>query len=319
LAQFKREQQTAAANASKVGASSADVLERRGREAAAGAVKDVIAPPGSALAAADAAHAALMDKYIKPLNEGAMGSIFTPELRAAEGGREAIWSKSAELFDAGNGKYTTADIAQVASNLRKTDPEAFPKLFQNHMETVMARTGKDVGGRPPVDGFGNAVAEIAGRAGEKQREVFNETMRQIALSKGANPAEIITGAEKYMDALRVLARDQGGLSKVGGMGEAGAGPITHLGKTASVTAPARWLAWAVERHTQKRLFREMTDALTSDNGIEMLRKIANKDMTEARVMAVVRGSMGLDVQIQSPDSDVNLPKTGNIWSLKPSN
>lgn len=286
---FKKEAQTAARLAATKDADPVAVMQKRGQAATADAIQAEISPLGSEMSLADRTHANLMQTLMDPLRKGAMGEVFPKDLVASK-----VWGNAGEVFSNPT-KYSTADIKQIGESLYYTDKEAFPLLYKQHLMETMEKHLKEAQGRTPVEGFGKVVADIAGAPGTRARENFRETITQIAHSKGTDPSELITGAEKYMDAMRVVARDQG-VPRATDMYEAGSSAFTHLLKAASFTAPLRGVGWAIERVTKKRLFEEMAESLTSDNGVETLKKIANTNMTADRIQTLIRAAMAENTQ-----------------------
>ncbi|MGH9428694.1 MAG: hypothetical protein ACRD2L_20580, partial [Terriglobia bacterium] len=196
--------------------------------------------------------------------------------------------------------YSPKDLGTVAANLRKVDPEAFPVLFQAHLLKQQEAIFKQIGGRDSPQAFGRFVDEVSGVAGSPQRKMFDEAMKNVALAKGQDPAEVVRGANDYMNALRVMSREQGSLGAVAQntIEEAGSTIATRLMKAASFTAPLRGAGWAIERITRRRLFEKLSDALVSDNGIKLLREVANYDSPAEKLKAISRGLASVGVQAQ---------------------
>ncbi|MGH9428127.1 MAG: hypothetical protein ACRD2L_17730, partial [Terriglobia bacterium] len=210
LAVFKREADLAAKAARRQEASEGTIQKAHGQRETARAVRGVAAPEGSALDLANKIHASLMETYMKPLNEGAINQVFPLSVRQEGGNAMSAYDNFSNLYSSPY-KYSPKDLGTVAANLRKVDPEAFPVLFKTHLLKQQEAIFKQIGGRDSPQAFGRFVDEVSGVAGSPQRKMFDEAMKNVALAKGQDPVEVVRGANDYINALRVMSREQGSL------------------------------------------------------------------------------------------------------------
>lgn len=200
-------------------------------------------------------------------------------------------------------RYSPEDIAFVAKNLRRADPEAFPGLFKQRMEEAWANASKPAEGRTPQQAMNNFVKEVAGVSGSRIRLNYLETVRQTQLAHGATPEAAdaaARGAAEVMDALLVFSRDRGGLSAVHGgdfARQAGANWGSNMLRSVG-PMPFFALGRTFERHLQQKVYEQIAHAMTSPEGAQELIRIsqfsAPQRAAEALVRSMVAGVTGAE-------------------------
>ena len=203
-------------------------------------------------------------------------------------------------------KYGPADIAEVASGLNKVDPTAFPSLVKQKFAKANEAARAPVAGRASVTAPGDFATDIAGGVGSDTRKNFKETMRQVANSHGLDPEAAASGAERFVDALQTISRDQGGAG------------LSGMPKQASVNLPSKALrvfgfmpmqsaASSIEQAVYRNTYRKLAEAMTSEDGVKKLIAIAKWSHPEQAALTAARGIISTSADVQAQQTPVVQP------------
>ena len=274
----------------------ADIKRLEGHKAVAAIINDAIKPASEALTSGKNKFSRWANSYGAKVQDSGMPDMFPKGQRVGD-----YQSMGQVLRD--YERYSPEDIAFVAKNLRRADPEAFPGLFKQRMEEAWANASKPAEGRTPQQAMNNFVKEVAGTSGSKVRLNYLETVRQAQLAHGATPEAAdaaARGAAEVMDALLIFSRDRGGLSAVHGgdfARQAGANWGSNMLRSVG-PMPFFALGRTFERHLQQKVYEQIAHAMTSPEGAQELIRIsqfsAPQRAAEALVRSMVAGVTGAE-------------------------
>lgn len=218
-----------------------------------------------------------------------------------------------KMIDSGVGKYDTmgkvlrepskfgpSDIAEVARTLTESDATAFPNLVKQRFSEAREASLTPREGRLQPTAVGDFATDVAGSIPSRQRENFRETMKQVAIAQGADPAMTVKGAEALIDALHTISRDQGGVGLSGQFQQQAGANVFSMGmKSANLIAPMQGIGRAVERAVYKNTYAKLADALTSPDGVRKLMAIANYSRPLEAAVTTARGLLATDADVQA--------------------
>jgi len=188
-------------------------------------------------------------------------------------------------------RFKPDDIAFVAKQLRRADPQAFPTLVKQQWSKVLDEVRSPAAGRTPQQSMNDWANTVAGPKASQKRANFNEIIKQNAINAGANPEAAVTGADKLIDALYMFSADRGGLGKINPVEmRRGAGRTPAGEAVKSINFAGRWSSvQALERHLYKKVYNQIADALLTPEGVKKLEEIAAYDYPKEQLAAFVRG------------------------------
>lgn len=280
-----REAAERARNAKRKAASGEEIQQARGQAAAADALAGVVKPPGSKLADADATFARLTQRHVTPLEQGAFGARMFP---AKERSRT---TGNFEQFVSRYDSLPPGDRLIVARELIKVNPKAVPSLVRARVSALADKALTEQKGRSPIAAYADFSRDVYGAPRSETRAKFNADLKAVAEARGANPALVVEGASKVMDAMRLVARGGFDLGQVGpGMPDtAGRSWIATFLKSIGVVAPVRGAGGAIQRGTHDATYRKLVNALVSEDGVKKLQEIAQYSLNTERGKAAFRG------------------------------
>jgi hypothetical protein len=205
-------------------------------------------------------------------------------------------------------KYGPADVARVADDLNKVDPTAFPSLVKHKFSAASGEAQKAVEGRVPPTAPAQFAEDVAGAANTPKRANFEATMKGVARAHGLPEEEAAKGAVKFVEALQLIGRDQGGSGLSGMQRESGTNIWSKILKSLSFT-PAQSTATTIQQGVQRNTYRKLAEAMTSEDGVKTLIKIARWSHPEQAAITTARGliATSADVAAQSGDTPVVQP------------
>jgi len=281
---IKRENEKAARAGLKPEATGADAGRSQGHQATAEVIRDATNTASPNLRRArelySDAHASKEQLELSALNK-----VVDPKVRASG---TAEWKDMMPFLDS-QGRNISRDIEFTAAHLNRYDKEAFPSLVKSWMQGKLAQSGGMVGGRADVRVLGEFPEAVAGAPGSVQRQNFNALIRGVARAQGQDPYEAVTGANKIMDALHVIAREQQGAGKIATSEvsrEAGSNIISTAARAANPLTPMWAPAAALERKLRHRTYEKVVEALTSPDGARILREVAAWEPGDERFKAL---------------------------------
>lgn len=290
----------AAQAAGKEGATPSAVQKSLGHSAVSQVLNEATTAASQNLKQGKDLHARASETIVDPMLNGPMGEMFPPGMRQSGKGNWSSFSKVLE--DPGMGPR---DITFVAENLRRADPAAFPAIVKQNWLAKAEAARAPVEGRAPQAGLGEWATSVAGAPGSVERDKFRETIKQVALSNGKDPAgaaDAVRGAEAVIDALHTVSRDRGGLGQINPeelRRASGANIVSSAMRTANVMAPFQTMGRAIERVVQQKTYTRIAEALSSPQGIDDLLRIARFSQPKEIALQTVRGIVGMSAQHQS--------------------
>ena len=283
---LKREADKLALAADKPNATGADINQKLGQQGTAGVINEVTRNASDALATGQDLHKAGMEQLVQPVQQSALTTMFPQAMRDSGKGN---WDVMLPVLE-GKGSDITGDINKISSNLNSTDPNAFPTLVKKWLESKREAADQLVQGRENPNYFSSFVDSTAGSSGSNQRANFNEMIKGVARAQGQDPELAAKGASDLMDALQVVSRERAGLSRVNTeelQRSAGANPVTAATRMVSILRPFWSLGNAVERHVFGRTYEQVTQALTTPEGVDTLVNIAKYGSPD-RIMGIAQ-------------------------------
>jgi Arc/MetJ family transcription regulator len=287
-----REARTSASNSYKVGADEKSVLARQGNEAVADVINAATKARSPALAGGKMVHQTGTEWVTNPTREGALGKMFPEGTANAETSTFGALTGSLEKMSAG-------DVRTVAEGLRRTDPGAFGNLVKKSFADKIDAVSKDVAGRRPDQMLSEIPSALRGSAASQQRAKFDAMIEEVAKDAKVDPVAARESANELMDAMRVIAREQGGKGAISQeFAESGSNMATRFFRSMSLTAPGRGLGWWLEKRNYRGVIEAVQDALTSPEGVKKLVELSEYSSKAHKVKTVARAIAGTAVQNQ---------------------
>lgn len=290
---LRREASTAAQAAGKsLSPTSKAINQERVASGVADSLGDLVNTFSPAAARGRAEHVFGTKAFVDPLEKGAMSTIFPSTVRQTGKGDFDIFGK---LFDKAT-NFGPADIKDVATRLRGTNPDAFPLMVKQNLIAKMEA-------HPTPMKFADAV--IGGPLGSRTAANFEESIRQVALTAGKTAQEADTaaaGARKMMETIKTISE---GAQRIGGKVEtelwrkAGSNVVSEgLNLVNPITLYLR--AWReagpIEGIIRQKVFKSLAETFSSPQGIDRLIEISKFDSVKEFEKILARGLIGLEAQ-----------------------
>lgn len=272
--------------ADKPGASDKLVRQKLAHDGVAGVLNAVIKETSEGMTKGKQTYSTMARGYGKAVNESPLPTMFTEEARKSGIGNFDQMSKVLTNSSA----YKPEDIAFVAKNLQRADPEAFPMLVKHSWSTALDNASKTVEGRTPRQSLDRWVNEVAGAPGSKARENATEAYAWVARSRGDDPNLAKAAINKVFDTIHTFARDNASLGRIdtGEFANAAGRSVGSSVMRSIGLVPQFAMARALETVQRKQVYEQLADALLSPGGYKKLLEIAQFDPTLVKLEEYTR-------------------------------
>ena len=233
---------------------------------------DTIARQSPNIAKGRDMYAQISRDVIDPLTSGPVGRV-----AGKHGVDPSLPESLAPLSSIANQQIARPEsIKELYTQLNKQDPMAFQGMARTYLENAFDTASKRIqGGENRMSGanFANAIMGTP-----QQEKNFKEIMRGVAEAQGKKPDEVVRGVENLFEALRLTGKVPGIGSQTAprltGDAMAGRNMVSTVLESASPAAPLGGLRKRVEEVVMRQSYKELADAFTSPNGIDILVKMA---------------------------------------------
>lgn len=256
----------------------------------AGGIKDPLKEISPAYTIANLLHSSGQDLLVNPVNRGPLTTLFTDEARTAGKGNMP------QMVSAIHG-MAAPDIVDVATRMNAVDPTAFPRLVANDF----VKTGTGASPAKFVEDIAGANSVDPGAVG--QRAAFKAKIEQTALAHGMSPAaaaDAAKGADNWATAVLNVAGGHANIEAATAEEFAKQGGTSTVSKALRLVNPLHpdflrtWsFANLLDKATLARTQKQISEALTSPDGIQRLQSIANYNPYTQSAKVLTQGGFGV--------------------------